>query len=312
MVENNISGLNYQGLRKRPTYENSIDYFTNDPDRIKYPDRRAKLLRNGFELSQLDGEGMRDLEDQQLMSMKFQAQQNILNQMARDHGVPISELQGVQQRQDTRQRVERMTSQTQTQTPQHFEISQDDDEEMDTSTHQDTELREEVQQRESAFAHDLTEQAERFQYQAEQEVRAREQAQHARLQEIAHQARQTLQTEEDQVRQRAEEVHAIHEQQQAHIALQAAQLRQEAMASERRVEQAEKVVEDKHLHTVKKAQELQRYSTNIMIAKPELPPDAQSPKAKATFTAPSSPFQLLSSSSAASSTQPMPKNEENH
>jgi hypothetical protein len=34
------------GLRRKPTYEEVIDYIENDPDKIKYPNRAARTLRN--------------------------------------------------------------------------------------------------------------------------------------------------------------------------------------------------------------------------------------------------------------------------
>ena len=45
------------GLRRKQTYEEIIDYIENDPDKIQYPNRAAKYLRNTFQLSQLDGMG---------------------------------------------------------------------------------------------------------------------------------------------------------------------------------------------------------------------------------------------------------------
>ena len=42
-------------LKHRQTYEEVIDYIEYDKDKIKYPDRTAKQVRNIFELSQLDG-----------------------------------------------------------------------------------------------------------------------------------------------------------------------------------------------------------------------------------------------------------------
>ena len=53
------------GLRRKPTYEEVIDYIEHDPDKIKYPNRTAKYLRNTFELSQFDGVGQALLEQQQ-------------------------------------------------------------------------------------------------------------------------------------------------------------------------------------------------------------------------------------------------------
>ena len=45
------------GLTRRQTYEEVLEYIYEDPDKIKYPDRAAKYLRNTFQLSQLDGMG---------------------------------------------------------------------------------------------------------------------------------------------------------------------------------------------------------------------------------------------------------------
>ena len=58
------------GLKRKYTYEEVIDYIEHDKDKIKYPDRTAKQLRNTFELSQLDGVGMQIMEQQQFREMK--------------------------------------------------------------------------------------------------------------------------------------------------------------------------------------------------------------------------------------------------
>ena len=52
------------GLQKRLTYEDLLNYIVKDPDTIRYPDRKAKILRNSFELSQLDGIGKMDINRQ--------------------------------------------------------------------------------------------------------------------------------------------------------------------------------------------------------------------------------------------------------
>ena len=60
--------LNYDGLRKRDTYEEIIDYLLYDQEKIKYPNRLATRLRNSHELSNLldgEGEGIVDIEQQQ-------------------------------------------------------------------------------------------------------------------------------------------------------------------------------------------------------------------------------------------------------
>ena len=57
-------------LKRRQTYEEVIDYIENYKDRIEYPDRTTKQTRNTFELSQLDGVGMRLMEQQQFNEIK--------------------------------------------------------------------------------------------------------------------------------------------------------------------------------------------------------------------------------------------------
>ena len=52
-----------QGLRVRPQYEDLINVAISDEVyNIKFLKRDAKFLREGFIMSQLDGEGMRQME----------------------------------------------------------------------------------------------------------------------------------------------------------------------------------------------------------------------------------------------------------
>ena len=57
-------------LKRRQTYEEVVEYIQTDPDKIKYPNRAAKLLRNTFQLSQLDGIGKELMEQQEIEEMK--------------------------------------------------------------------------------------------------------------------------------------------------------------------------------------------------------------------------------------------------
>ena len=60
-----------RGLKVRPQYEYSIGAASSDGlGQIKFPNRDEKFLRDGFILSQLDGEGMQVMERQQHMHMK--------------------------------------------------------------------------------------------------------------------------------------------------------------------------------------------------------------------------------------------------
>ena len=52
--------MSMKGLRIKPTYEDLINVaVTDELYNIEFPNRDATFLRNGFVLSQLDGEGAR-------------------------------------------------------------------------------------------------------------------------------------------------------------------------------------------------------------------------------------------------------------
>ena len=53
-----------QNLRRRPTYNELINYLEVEQPKIKYPDRTATILRNSHYLSQFDG-NLLDLEEQE-------------------------------------------------------------------------------------------------------------------------------------------------------------------------------------------------------------------------------------------------------
>ena len=69
-------------FKRRQTYEEVVEYIENDPDKIKYPNRAAKLLRNTFELSQLDGVGQALLEQQEVDAIKHKIKDYELQQLA--------------------------------------------------------------------------------------------------------------------------------------------------------------------------------------------------------------------------------------
>ena len=85
------------GLRRKPTYEEVIDYIEYDPDKIKYHNRASKFLRNTFQLSQLDGMSHAVLEQQQAEEIK---------ERVKDYQVPQLAVQN-----DTDARIERAIKQ---------------------------------------------------------------------------------------------------------------------------------------------------------------------------------------------------------
>ena len=73
--------MDFAGLRRRETYEEIINYLENEQEILKYPNRTAKFLRDSPYLTQLDGEGQRTMEEQQLNVMKQQEKDRILREM---------------------------------------------------------------------------------------------------------------------------------------------------------------------------------------------------------------------------------------
>ena len=68
---------NYQGLRRRPEYDEIVNYLNNDLPSIKYPDRLATFLRRTNQLSNLldnDGYSLYDLEMLQQKNMMTEQQ----------------------------------------------------------------------------------------------------------------------------------------------------------------------------------------------------------------------------------------------
>ena len=63
--------ISMKGLRLKPKYADLIGVAVSDQlYNIKFPNRDATFLRNGVVLSQLDGEGMRQMQIQQEQASK--------------------------------------------------------------------------------------------------------------------------------------------------------------------------------------------------------------------------------------------------
>ena len=72
------------GLRKKPTFNELINYL-NDQPKIKYPDRSATLLRNSHYFSQFDG-NLFDLDEQQKNIAKAQLRETEIRNLAQTQG----------------------------------------------------------------------------------------------------------------------------------------------------------------------------------------------------------------------------------
>ena len=72
------------GLRKRPTFEGIVDYLAYGQETIRYPDRLAKIIRNHPYLTQLDGEGMMEMQEQQENAWKAQEREHRIKMLKTD------------------------------------------------------------------------------------------------------------------------------------------------------------------------------------------------------------------------------------
>ena len=82
-----------QGLRVKQTYEDFIGGAVSDGlENIKFPNRDAKFLREGFIMSQLDNEGMRQMEKQQEMASKQAFKESLLKEIAINTGPNLFDL----------------------------------------------------------------------------------------------------------------------------------------------------------------------------------------------------------------------------
>lgn len=89
----NNARIDYTGLRKRPTFEGIVDYLANKQEKTKYPDREAKQIRNHPYLTQLDGIGMFEMQEQQENAWKEQEKERVMKMLdikgKRDAGVQV-------------------------------------------------------------------------------------------------------------------------------------------------------------------------------------------------------------------------------
>jgi len=133
-----------QGLKVHRQYEDLIGVAVSDELRnIKFPNRDASFLRNGFILSQLDGEGMRQMEHQQEMASKQAYKEHLLKEIAVNTGSNLHELRSESHQELRAERVNQALNPN----PQFFNISQRDHE-METmhslSSSEDTEMRDDM------------------------------------------------------------------------------------------------------------------------------------------------------------------------
>jgi hypothetical protein len=120
---------NKSGLKIRPLYSQLIGTALSDDNKnIKFPNRDATFLRNGFELSQLDGEGQRAMERQEQMMASENYKQSLIKQIAKNSGMSASSLRSEVDSQNRQTSVKSMLSFSSPAT-EHYDMSANDNEE---------------------------------------------------------------------------------------------------------------------------------------------------------------------------------------
>ena len=90
-----IYGINYDGVKKRPTFEELIDY--KEP-KITYPDRSALFTRESPLMTQFDNIGAMELEDQQKREMRERMKEDMLKRIASSSPYSLQELRAMNMR----------------------------------------------------------------------------------------------------------------------------------------------------------------------------------------------------------------------
>ena len=83
--------LNYEGLKKKETYSEIIDYLVNKQETINMPNRVAKQVRNSPQLSSLldgNGEGLLEMEEQQKRATEEIGKEHRIQENANEDGGP--------------------------------------------------------------------------------------------------------------------------------------------------------------------------------------------------------------------------------
>ena len=117
-------GINYKGLHKRDTYEGLIDYLENKQEKIKFPNREAKFVRDSPQYQSLLNEGFVEVEEQQLKQVKEEQAEHAVIQTANDTNETAKEVKVVASQTDKPLIVK--TKSTQSQTHEIFDMTLND------------------------------------------------------------------------------------------------------------------------------------------------------------------------------------------
>ena len=74
-------GINYNGLRKRESYDELVNYIETDPNKIRYPNSTATFIERSHYVKHLGGEDYIEMEQQQLRASKEKLKELIIQEM---------------------------------------------------------------------------------------------------------------------------------------------------------------------------------------------------------------------------------------
>ena len=74
--------VNYNGLKKRDTYDEIVNYIETDPTKIRYPDRTATFIEQSHQMKMLGGQAYADMEAQQDKKIKEDMKDGLLRTAA--------------------------------------------------------------------------------------------------------------------------------------------------------------------------------------------------------------------------------------
>ena len=115
-----------KGLRVRPQYEDLIGVAVSDElYNIIFPNRNTSFVRNGFILSQLDGESARIVEQQQEMASKHAFKERLLKEIAINTGSNLFGLRSDSHQGMRDERIREFSTPIRSQ-PETYDLSRDD------------------------------------------------------------------------------------------------------------------------------------------------------------------------------------------
>jgi hypothetical protein len=77
-----MHAINYNGLRKRESYDDLVRYIERDPNKIRYPNRSATFLEQSHYMKHLGGEDYMAMEEQQLRVSKEKVKEDVIRERA--------------------------------------------------------------------------------------------------------------------------------------------------------------------------------------------------------------------------------------